>query len=142
MYNWLKLLYGGSEMGDELILAAGCWKRGASLTTSAAGLEPIARLDDRPLAVSIYPRFRVLKKTSDSWLFEQWIFDLLGWADGGRRELIVVTQYYEPVASYGYCKLIGVDRPEPQAPNAARWSDQVVLTFLSDTQPQYYNWST
>ncbi|MFA5864479.1 MAG: hypothetical protein WC975_07300 [Phycisphaerae bacterium] len=137
--TWYRLMFGGTQLGDEIIQGMGSWRKGTGSTTGSAGLEPIAKLDDRPLAMILYPRFRLRKQTQDQWEFEKWVFDLLTWADGERRDLMIVKPDWCSVVDYGNCKLISLERPDPPGPQASRWSDQVILTFQSDTQPYFYS---
>jgi len=138
--TFYRLLYGGTQLGDELIQGLGAWQKGPAGRTEPAGLEPIAKLDDRPAGLIVTPRFRVRRQAADQWDFERWVFDLLSWADGARRDLIVARPDYYPIIHFGLCKFIALDRPAGAGIHAARWSDQVVLTFQADTQPYFYDY--
>jgi len=134
--SWYRLSFGGVELGDELILPISSWSSSSRGDTSSSGsLEPILKIDDRPLGIVLYPRFKVRKVTDDCWEFERWLFDLVSWADGERRWLAVLDKDRVLSVDYGNCKLIGLDRPEPTDTADGRWSDQVILTFQSDTLP-------
>jgi hypothetical protein len=135
---WYYLSYGGTVLGDELIVVTSTWKSTASSSSSSCSLETIVALDDRPLSLALYPRFRIRKKCATQWDFEQWIFDLMTWADGGRRELYVGQSDNKLTVDYNYCKLLSVTRNDDAGPSGGRWSDQVVLTFQSDTAPTFF----
>jgi hypothetical protein len=136
--SYYRLFYGGTELGDEVILPLGEWQKTAR-TTSSDQPQAILPLDDEPISLVLYPSFRLRKKCEDVWAFERWLFDLTGWADGGRRELQIFRDDLQPVADYGFCKLLSLARPEPTGPQDGRGSDQVVLTFQSDTPPEFFN---
>ena len=137
--TWYRLMFDGTLLGDEIIQAEGHWEKSVKPSGSSGGLESIARLDDRPLAVAIFPQFRVRKKNATQWEFERWVFDLLTFADGERRRLFVVVADGSIAVDYGPCKFISLGRSESAGPHAGRWSDRVVLTFQSDTQPYFYD---
>jgi len=139
--SWYQLLYGGVLIGDELVVPISSWQASAKIGSSGAGggLEPILTVDDRPLGLVLYPRFRVRKKTEDVFEFEQWLFDLAGWANGDPRSLVVTDDADQTKAEYGFCKLFSLDRPSPSDTLVGRWSDQVIVTFQSDTMPQFYD---
>lgn len=139
--NLYKLLFGGSEFGDELILPEGFWEGRSSSSQSESGLEHISGLDDRPLSIALYPRFQIRKKASDFWEFERWVFELVDWADGERRELFVIDNTQVMQVNYGRCKLTSVTRPKSSGPDSARWSDRVILTFQAESLPKFYDWS-
>ena len=134
---WYYLSYGGTVLGDELIVTSSYWKSAAAKTT-ATGIETIVKLDDRPISLALYPQFRLRKKCAGQWDFERWIFDLMSWADGGRRRLYVGQSNDTLTADYGYCKLLSVTRPNETGPYTARWSDQVVVTFQADAAPLFF----
>lgn len=136
--SWYQLMYGGVVIGDELVTPFGSWSASAK-PTGGGGLEPIVPVDDRPLGLVLYPRFRVRKKAADMFDFEQWLFDLAAWADGDPRWLIVINDTSETKVEYGFCKLFSLDRPRPEDTSAGRWSDQVVVTFQSDRIPRFYS---
>lgn len=131
-----QLFFDGTQLGDEVLFPQSVWEIG-----SAAGkkisLDPVVAIDDTPLGLAVYPRFRVRQKAADLWDFERWIFDLLAWADGQRRNLLVLTADGNLVADYGPAKLIALDRPAPQDAADARWSDEILLTFQTSSQPQF-----
>lgn len=136
--TWYRLKFGGIQLGDEIIQTVGTWRKSPDPVRRVGGAETIAALDDRPLAVVIYPRFRVSRHAADQWDFERWVFDLLTWADGQRRELTVVLPDGTVVVTYGPCKLTALDRETVEGPDAARWSDHVLLTFQSDSLPTFF----
>ncbi len=131
-----QLFLDGTQLGDELIQVMSYWQH-KSPTEADNSLEPVIRLTDRPLGITIYPRFRIRKTAPTQWEFEQWVFDMLTWADGGRRDLRVMIPPYTPVVDYGRCNFVSLQRPKASGPHAGRWSDQVILTFVSDTVPQF-----
>jgi len=131
------LSFANTQLGDELIQSLGYWRRSSVPAETDSGAEAVVSLDDPLSGTRFYPKFRVRKKTADQWQFEQWVFDLPAWADGERRRLLVIEPPYTLVADYGECKLLSVQREEQSGPHAGRWSDQVILTFQSDTQPLF-----
>lgn len=134
-----RLFFGSVELSDELIVPVSTWRGSSRLGRSDADtLEPVLQLDDRPIAVVLYPRFRVRKVASDFMAFERWLFDLVSWADGEPRWLTITGPNRVIKLDYSYCKLISIDRPEPSDLFAGRWSDEVILTFQSDTIPKFY----
>lgn len=136
--TWYRLTFGGVELGDELIVPVSSWRSTSRSGGESGSLEPILRLDDRPLAIAMYPRFKIRKVTDDFWEFERWLFDLVAWADGDPRPLAILDETRTMRVNYDSCKLVAVDRPDPSDAGAGRWSDQVIVTFQSDTIPTFY----
>lgn len=139
--SWYRLNFGGVELGDEIVNPLSSWRSSVRSSTSGSGsVEPILKLDDSPLAVVLYPRFKVRKVTENFLEFERWLFDLVSWADGERRWLAILNDNQTLTVDYGQCKLIELDRASPSGAADGRWSDEVVLTFQSDTTPTFYDW--
>ena len=139
--SWYRLLFGGVTLGDELILPLSTWRATAKVGSSpgSGNLEPIVKVDARPLGLVLYPRFRIRKMAASLLEFEEWVFDLASWANGDPRYLVVADQSNATKAVYGECKLLALDRPQASDASAGRWCDQVVLTFQSDTIPVFYS---
>ncbi len=135
--SWYRLYFGGSQIGDEVILTEGYWQ-GQNILRKSENLEQIVSIDNSPISIAIFPRFRVRKKADNFLEFEQWVFDVLNWADGGKRRLDLLDKNYNIVVSFGDCKLIKLERTLPKDPHSARWSDNVVLTFQGDIKPIFY----
>ena len=136
-----KLTFGGSDIGDELIMPVSYWQGKTISKSSDDGLEHIASLDGRPISVRLYPQFQIRKKTDDFREFERWVFDLVNWADGVLRRLwILDAQSLLVSVDYGLSKFIGIKRPQANGPYSARWSDSVIVTFQSDTQPTFFDY--
>jgi hypothetical protein len=134
-----RLTFGNVDIGDELIVAMSYWRKSTRTDSESGGLSPLRPLDDRPLGIVLYPRFKVRKISDDFMAFEQWVFDLATFADGDPRWLTICDAYSSVQVDYGYCKLLSVERPKPADPYAGRWSDQVIVTFQSDTIPRFYS---
>lgn len=135
--SWYRLFFGGMQIGDEVVLTEGSWEA-KNPSRSPEGLEEIVSVDNSPICVAIYPRFRVRKKTDSFLEFERWVFDMIYWADGGRRTLYLVDDQDTILVNFGDCKLIKLERPKEENLYSARWSDSVILTFQSDTVPIFY----
>jgi hypothetical protein len=118
---WYTLNYGGTVLGDELIVPSSTWK---------------STLVDQAVSLAIHPQFRLRKKCLTAWAFERWIFDLMALADGTSRNLCVNQSNNTLLVNYGSCKLLMVTR-SVSSPMASRWSDQVVVTFQAETAPVF-----
>lgn len=116
---WYTLRYGSTVLGDELIVPSSSWK---SATVNSA------------ISATAYPRFEVRKKCATAWAFERWIFELMALATAGPQALEVYDSNAGAVVNYGLCTLVSVSR-STATPMAARWSDQVVLTFEAQAAP-------
>ncbi len=137
-----KLTFGGSDIGDELIMPVSYWKGSYTNKSSEGGLEHIVSLDNTPIAIKLYPQFQVRKKVADFREFERWIFELVNWADGVLRSLWIIDADLSVVSvDYGLSKLVELKRPIAEGPYSARWSDSVIVTFQSESQPEFLDWT-
>lgn len=135
---WYRLVFGGVEIGDEMIVPLGVWTSSSTKTSAvSASLDPVLSIDDRPAGLIVRPRFRVRKKAASAVEFERWLFELAGWVAGDRRWLVLASNESAMVAEYGYCRLESVERPEPKDASAGRWSDEVIVTFTSEVLPTF-----
>jgi len=135
---WYRLVFGGMEIGDEMIVPLSVWTSSSSKVSAvSASLDPVLSIDDRPAGLIVRPRFRVRKKAESAVAFERWLFELAGWVAGDRRWLVLASNVAATVAEYGYCRLESVERPQPKDSSAGRWSDEVIVTFTSDVLPVF-----
>ncbi len=136
-----KLMFGGSELGDELVFPLSHWEGRITKTSLNEGLEHIVSLDNQPIAVRLYPQFRIRKKAADFREFERWVFELVNWADGVLRKLWIVNADSSIVSvDYGYSKFIGLERPLANGIYSSSWSDNIIVKFQSEQQPEFPNW--
>ena len=135
-------MFGGSDIGDELIMPMSFWQGSVKGDSKDKGLEHIVLLDDKPISVRLFPQFRIRKKASDFREFERWIFELVNRADGKLRELWIVKVDSGVVSvDYGLSKFVGVKRHQAGGVYSSSWSDEIIVLFQSSQQPKFFDWA-
>jgi len=136
--SWYVLKFGSVQIGDEVVVPSGDWLcRFVDVTTDRLG-QQVLNPSSVAVKLLLQPSFRIRKHADSMWHFERWVFDTACWADGRWRDLEIFDQDDNLVVYYGPCIMEGVRRPHIEAPQRARYSNDIVVTFQTNDTPQFY----